>query len=128
MAITKQKITALASTSCAAGSSKATAIANTSGANTGSIDMTGKYGGDLSYSLTNGSSAPGVAPTLTIQHSADNATWYDYATVGGDTTASSVNSGTIWLDQGLMYVRGLVYGNTTNAVTAQIDIAAITAV
>lgn len=123
MAITKSKIAALASTSCAAGSTKASP-----GANTGSIDMTGKYGGDLSYSLTNGSSAPGVAPTLTVQASADNATWYDYATVGGDTTASSVNSGTIWLDQGLMYVRALVYGNTTNAVTAQIDIAAITAV
>jgi hypothetical protein len=123
MAITKTKIAALASTVCAAGSTLASP-----GADSGTIDLTGKYGADLHWSLTNGSSAPGVAPTLLVSASADGTTWYTYAVVGGDTTASSVNSGTIWIDQGIMYARVRVYGNTTNSVTAQSDIAAITGV
>lgn len=126
MAITKSKIAAIAyaATNAAAGTTKAAP-----GVNSGWIDMTGKYGGDLSYRIVNGAAAPGVAPTVTVQASPDNGvTFYDYATVGGDVTVSSDNSGTIWLDQGLMYVRVIGYGNTTNAVGIGADIQAITAV
>lgn len=126
MAITKAKIAAIAysATNAAAGTSKASP-----GVNSGWIDMTGKYGGDLSWRIVNGGSAPGVAPTLTVQASPDNGTTvYDYATVGGDTNSSSDNSGTLWLDQGMMYVRVIGYGNTTNAVGIGADIAAITGV
>ncbi|MDB5733273.1 MAG: hypothetical protein JWQ03_3168, partial [Variovorax sp.] len=114
MAITKSAVVALTSTSAAAGSTKASPGA------TGSwLDVTGAYGGDLSWRLINGGSAPGVAPTLTIQASPDNGTTvFDYASVGGDIIASSDNSGTIWIDQGIQYVRVIAYGNTTNAITA----------
>lgn len=126
MAITKSKIAAIAyvANNAAANTTKASP-----GVNSGWIDLTNKYGGDLSWRIVNGASAPGVAPTLTVQASPDNGTtFYDYATVGGDVTASSDNSGTLWLDQGLMYVRVIGYGNTTNAVSIGADIAAITAV
>lgn len=124
MAITKSAVTALTSTSAAAGSSKASPGA------TGSwLDLTGAYGGDLSWRLINGGSAPGVAPTLTVQASPDNGTTvFDYASVGGDIIASSDNSGTIWIDQGIQYVRVIAYGNTTNAITASASLSKITAI
>lgn len=124
MAITKSAVVALTSTSAAAGSTKASPSA------TGSwLDITGAYGGDLSWRLINGGSAPGVAPTLTIQASPDNGTTvFDYASVGGDIIASSDNSGTIWIDQGIQYVRVIAYGNTTNAITASASLSKITAI
>lgn len=91
-------------------------------------DMTGSYGGDVGLRIVNGT-APGIAPTLVIQFSPDNGTTvYDYATVGGDVTASSDNSSTIWIDQGLGYIRVIGYGNTTNAVTVTASLSKITAV
>jgi hypothetical protein len=126
MAITKSAVTALTSASIAAGGTKA---APSTGGTGSWLDITGAYGGDLSWRLINGSSAPGVAPTMTIQASPDNGTTvFDYATFGGDTTASSDNSGTIWIDQGIQYVRVIVYGNTTNAITASASLSKITAV
>lgn len=121
MAITKSAVSVMASTSVAAGSSK------TSPGFTGSaIDCRSYYGGDVSWKITNGGSAPGAALTLTFQASHDGTNWYDYYTVAGDTTASSVNSGTFWLDQGVMHLRAIGYGNTTNAVTAEASLQAIT--
>lgn len=123
MTISKAKVPVItyAAGNCAAGSTKASP-----GVNSGWIDMTAKDGSDLHWRIVNSSSAPGVAPTLTVQTSPDNgATVYDYATVGGDTTASSDNSNTIWLDRGLMYVRVIGYGNTTNAVGIGVDISAV---
>lgn len=124
MVITKSAVTALTSTSAAAGTTKASPGA------TGSwLDLTAAYGGDLSWRLVNGGSAPGVAATLLVQASPDNgSTFYDYATVGGDIIASSDNSGTIWIDQGIQYVRVIVFGNTTNAVTGSASLSKITAI
>lgn len=123
MAITKSAVTVLASTSVSAGSTKASP-----GATGSSIDCRSYYGGELTYKITNGGSAPGVALSLTFQSSHDGTNWYDYQTVAGDTTASSVNSGSIFLDQGVMYVRAIAYGNTTNSVTVEANLQAITAV
>lgn len=92
-------------------------------------DMTGSYGGDVGIRMVNGASAPGVAPTVVIQWSPDNGTTvYDYATVGGDTTANSDNSVSIWIDQGIGYIREIGFGNTTNAVTVTSSLSKITAV
>lgn len=72
----------------------------------------------MGLSVTNGSSAPGVAGTLLVQWSPDNGTTvYDYWGMGGDTVASSSNSQTVWIDPGIRYIRVIGYGNTTNAVT-----------
>lgn len=92
-------------------------------------DMTGSYGGDVGLRIVNGGSAPGVAPTLLIQYSPDNGTTiYDYAPMGGDVTASSDNSSTVWIDQGIGYIRVIGYGNTTNAVTVTASLSKITGV
>jgi hypothetical protein len=122
MALTKTPVTVLASgTSAAAGSTKAAP-----GADSGAIDVRGHYGSLLGWKITNGASAPGVAPTLTIQVSHDASKWYDYWNVGGDTVASSVNSNAIAIERAVMYVRVIVYGNTTNAVTVEAYLQAVT--
>lgn len=125
MAITKTSVNVLTSASIAAGGTK---TSPSSGGNGSSVDCTGYYGGELTWKVTNGSSAPGVAMTITFQSSNDGTNWYDYYTVGGDTTASSVNSGSITLDRGVMYIKALAYGNTINAVTAECKLQAVTAV
>ncbi|MDB5822191.1 MAG: hypothetical protein JWR21_895 [Herminiimonas sp.] len=114
MALTKTTVTLLASGSVAAGLTKATAAFGSW------IDVRAYGRQTVRYKLTNGSSAPGVAPSLVVQTSPDNGTLiYDEYTIGGDTTASSVNSGPIPIDDTTMYVRVGVYGHTTNAVTAE---------
>lgn len=123
MAITKSAVVVLASTSASAGSTKASP-----GATGSAIDCRTYYGGELTYKITNGGSAPGVALSLTFQASPDGTAWFDYYTVAGDTTASSVNSGALQLDRGVMYVRAIGYGNTTNAVTVEAGLQAVTAV
>lgn len=124
MAITKVSTVVLAATAGAAASTKAAP-----GATGAWINVTGVYGGDLGYSITNGAAAPGVPMTLLFQTSPDNGTTiFDYFPVAGDIVASSVTTGTIWLDQGVMYVRAIAYGNTVNAVTAAANLQAITAV
>lgn len=124
MAISKSSVLVLTSTSGAAASTK------TSPGATGSwIDVRAYYGGELGYSITNGGSAPGVAGTLLFQVSPDNGTTvFDYQAFGGDTTASSVNTGSILLDRGVMYIRAIGYGNTTNAVTFAANLQAVTAI
>jgi hypothetical protein len=125
MAITKSAVTILASVSIAAGGTKTSPSTGGTGS---SVNTSAYYGGELTYKITNGGSAPGVALSLTFQASHDGTAWYDYYTVGGDTTASSITSGSIALDEGVMYVRAIAYGNTTNAVTVEAYLQAVTAV
>jgi hypothetical protein len=122
MALTKANATLLTSQSVAAGLTKATAVFGAW------IDVRDAYRMCVRWKLTNGASAPGVAPTFIVQTSPNNGTLiYDEYIVGGDTTASSVNSGPIPIDDTTMYVRVGVYGHTTNAVTAEASLQEITA-
>lgn len=122
MALSKASVAVLASTAGAAGSTKASP-----GATGAWIDARAYYGGELGYSITNGGSAPGVAGTLLFQVSPDNGTTvFDYYAVAGDTTAGSVTTGAIVLDRGVMYVRAIGYGNTTNSVTFAANLQAVT--
>jgi hypothetical protein len=123
MALTKLSVPVLASVSVAAGGTK---TAPATGGTGSSIDCRTYYGGELAWKITNSASAPGVALTLTFQVSHDGTNWYDYYSVAGDTTASSVNSGSLILDRGVMYLRVLAYANTTNAVTAEAQLQAVT--
>lgn len=120
MALTKSAVSVLASQSVAAGSTKA--APNVTGS---AIDCRTYYGGELTWKVTN-ATAPGVAGAITFQASHDGTNWYDYYTAGGDTVASSVNSGSILLDRGVMYLRAIAYGNTTNAVTVEANLQAVT--
>lgn len=123
MPITKSAVSVLASASAAAGSTKAAP-----GAAGAAIDCRAYYGGELTYKITNGGSAPVAACALTFQASPNGTDWFDYQTVGGDTIASSITSGSILLDRGVLYVRAIAYGNTTNAVTVEAGLQAVTAV
>lgn len=123
MALTKTTVTLLASQSVAAGLTKATAVFGAW------VNTQAFYRSCIRWKLTNGASAPGVAPTILVQTSPDNGTLiYDAYTVGGDAVASSVNSNEIPLDDTTMYVRVGVYGHTTNAVTAEVSMQEITGV
>jgi hypothetical protein len=121
MAIAKSAVAVLASQSVAAGSTKA-APAVTGAA----VDCRANYGGELTWKITNGASAPGASGIITFQASHDGTNWFDYHTVGGDTVASSVNSGSALLDRGVMYLRAIAYGNTTNPVTVEAQLQAVT--
>lgn len=123
MPITKSAVAVLASAPIAPGGTKAAPVAAGIGS---SIDCRAHYGGELTWKITNGSSAPGVAGAITFQVSHDGSNWYDYYTAGGDTVASSVNSNSIALDRGVMYLRAITYGNTTNAVTVEANLQAVT--
>lgn len=123
MPITKTAVAVLASASIAPGGSKAAPVAAGIGA---AVNCATYYGGELTWKITNGASAPGVAGSITFQVSHDGSNWYDYYTAGGDTVASSVNSNSIALDRGVMYLRAIAYGNTTNAVTAEAQLQAVT--
>jgi hypothetical protein len=121
MAIAKTAVAVLIAASSTAGSTKASP-----GATGAAVDCRTYYGGELTYKITNGASAPGAPCVLTFQVSHDGFNWYDYMTVAGDTVASSVITGSILLDRGVMYVRGIAYGNTTNAVTVDATLQAVT--
>lgn len=120
--VTKTPVSLLAAVAGAAGSTKAAP-----GASSGWKDLGVYDGGNIGLSITNGASAPGAAPTILIQVSPDNGvTVYDYWAMGGDITASSVNTASPWLDPGFRYVRVIGYGNTTNAVTFGADFSGVT--
>jgi hypothetical protein len=121
MAISKNSVTILTSTAVTSGSSK-----TAPGATGSSVNCTSYYGGEIGYKITNGSGAPSTALSLTFQSSHDGTNWYDYQTVAGDTTASSVNSGSLLLDRGVMYLRAIAYGNVLNTVTVEAYLQAVT--
>lgn len=91
-----------------------------------SINTSTYYGGELTWKISNPGTAPGVALSLTFQVSHDGTSWYDYYTTGGDTIASSVNSNSIVLDRGVMYLRAIAYGNTGQQVTVEAWLQAVT--
>jgi hypothetical protein len=124
MAITKSAVTVLASVSVPAGGTKVSPNAAGIGA---AIDCRTYYGGELAYKITNGSSAPGAAMVVTFQASHDGTAWFDYYTASGDIVASGIYSGSILLDRGVMYARIIAYANTTNAVTVEAHLQAVTA-
>lgn len=99
---------------------KVTAIAASTPANGngGWIDIGAYNGGDIGWSVTNGSSAPSTSLGFTLQFASASGVpkgAYDRWTGAGDTVASSVTSGIIPIPSSAKFVRGLAYGNQTNA-------------
>lgn len=124
MAITKAAVPVLPSTSVlgVGGTTKASPATTSN-----TVDCTLYYGGEITYKITNGT-APGVALSLVIQTSHDGTNWYDYFTTSGDVTTGSSYSGSILLDRGVMYLRAIAYAVTTNAVTVEVNLQAVTGV
>ncbi|QOY96336.1 hypothetical protein IM543_11240 [Massilia sp. UMI-21] len=83
------------------------------------VDVRTFNGGDIAWSVKNGSSAPGVQGQFTLQVSDanDGTNISDLWSGGGDVTANSETTGLIDLPSAASYVRMICYGNTTNPVT-----------
>lgn len=113
---TRSTVTIFAAAAIAAGGTKTAPAAGGTG---GWVDVRNLNGGDISWSVKNGPSAPGVQGQFTLQVSDanDGANITDLWTGGGDTVANSEMTGLIDLPNTPSYVRMLCYGNTTNAVT-----------
>ena len=122
MPITKQSVTILALNSVPAGLTKASP--NESAV----VNCSAYYGGELTFRILNGASAPTVPCTITFQVSHDGTKWFDYYTVAGDSTANSDSTGAIILDRGIMYLKLIAYGNTVNAVQVEAYLQAVTGV
>jgi hypothetical protein len=121
-AVTKASLSILAATSVAPGSTKASPGAGAW------VDVNGYNGGVLGGRITNGSSAPAVQGQMTWQWTPDPnvnpVKIYDLWTFGGDTVAGSTATASIRLDKEVKFVRAACYGNTTNPVTFESDLAA----
>ena len=109
----KQAVTILAAANVPAGTAAAAPVAGAA------VDVRPFAGGEWAYKISNGASAPTAPATLVLQTSHDGTNWYDYFTVGGAAGASGVSSSSVNLSAGVMYVRAIAYGNTTNAVTVE---------
>lgn len=110
----------------AGATTKATAIAASTPAtgNGGWIDISAFNGGDIGWSVTNGASAPSTALQFTVQFASAMSVAkgaYDRWSGAGDTVASSVTSGMIPVPATAKYVRGLAYGNQTNAASLYLE-------
>jgi len=86
------------------------------------VDVRGKNGGQLVWSVKNGASAPGSPGQFTFQigDGSDIATVTnitDLWTGAGTLTANEESSGVIDLPNTASFVREICYGNTTSAVT-----------
>lgn len=104
------------STIIAAGTSNA-AGATTNGT---AVDLSTAYGALITIKLTNGGTAPAVAPYADIQVSGDvGGTWKSFYKVGGDTVPSSVNEFAIEVPAPAMRTRVVVGGNTVQPVTCE---------
>lgn len=124
MAITKEDVVVFAEASIAAGGTKAAPSAGGTGTGVNCMN----YGRSaLSYRIKNGATAPTAAGVITFQTSHDNVKWFDYQTVGGNTTNNGEESQSIVLDAWVQYVRVLCYGNATNAVTFEVILNAVVA-
>lgn len=113
MAISKTPVTILGPTSVDPGKT----IANPAGGT--AVDVRAYAGGEWSYKITNGTMVPAIACTLVLQTSHDGTNWYDYYPAMGNLLASGVVSGSVTLSRGVMYVRAIAYGNTSNPVTVE---------
>jgi hypothetical protein len=108
----------------------AAATSNAAGGTTTgtAVDLTTKYGALVTIKLTNGATGPTVAPKAYVYTSGDNTNYKLFYTIGGDTTASSVNEFAIDIPPSVMYVRVDVKDNTVQPVTCEAFAQVLTAI
>lgn len=108
--------TKAASTIIAAGTSNAAG-----GTTTGTfLSLATSYGALVTIKLTNGGTAPSVAPIANVYVSGDGGTTTKkFYSIAGDTVASSVNEFAIDIPAAAMGVNVVVTGNTGQAITCE---------
>ena len=109
MAATKTSKTLYASASLAAATS----------VNATEWNMTTCYGGIAAVKLTNGASAPTIAPVVKFYVGESTGTKRLLYTAAGDTTNSSVNHLICEIPPSAMYVNITVTNGATNAITVE---------
>jgi len=84
-------------------------------------DLSTAYGGLLAAKITNGASAPTVAPTIQFYVGEATGVKRKFYTVTGDTTANSVTDAICELPLGTMFANvTITQGAATNAVTVEV--------
>ena len=121
-AVTKTSVVIVSGTGAAGATTKAAP------AFTGAwIDVSAYNGGLLGGRIKN-NGAVGAAGTLTWQWSPDPTPGtpriYDLWTFGGDTASTGDVTASVRLDKEVKFVRAIGYGNTTNSVLYESDLAA----
>lgn len=108
-------------TSVPAGTTKAAPVASSV------VDTRLGYGGEMTWRITNGG-ALGMPCIIMFQLSRDQSNWFDYQPVASqDLLNGTVTQGpSIKLNQGVMYLRAIAYGNTTSACTVEAGIQQVT--
>ncbi|MGI4847266.1 MAG: hypothetical protein ACRYGK_03890 [Janthinobacterium lividum] len=99
----------------------ATGTSNAAGATTTGavVDLTTKYGAFLTAKITNGATAPTVAPNVYVYTSGNGVDFKLAYRAGGDTVAGSVTELSFDISERVMYVRLDVRDNTGQAVTCE---------
>ena len=116
---TRSTVTIFAALAISPGGTKAAPSANGAGP---WVDVRGLNGGQIAWSVKNGSSAPGSPGQFTLQVGDGNDTSNvtnvtDLWTGAGTLTPSEESSNLVDLPSTASFVRALNYGNTTNSVT-----------
>jgi hypothetical protein len=126
MAILKSVVTLFALTAVTAGTTtKASPPANGIGAAQGVDGITA--GSTVGMRIKNGATGPGAAGAMTLQQSPNGGTsWFDVHTMGGTTTANDDLTMTVSVPRGVKSLRVLCYGHTTNDVSYEAILTAVT--
>lgn len=83
------------------------------------IDLTTKYGALITGLITNGGTGPSVQAVAYVEVSGDNASWKQFYSVAGGTTASVSTPFSCRIPPEVMYARVRVAGNTGQNVTCE---------
>ncbi|MRV72564.1 hypothetical protein GJ700_12685 [Duganella sp. FT92W] len=110
MAITKTARTLLSSQSLAAGAS----------VNATELNLTSALGAEVFVKITNGSSAPTTAPTVTFYSGESTGTKRKKFVASGDTTNNSVNEPSCRFGPSTMYANVTITNGATNGITVEV--------
>jgi hypothetical protein len=109
MATTKVASSILVSVSNAAAATKTSS----------SLNLTAAYGALILAKVTNGSTAPTTAATVTVNVSSDGSTWRVFAVQSAGLAASGIYSMAFDIPLSAMFVEVVFAGNTGQAVTVE---------
>ena len=105
---------------------KAAAILQTSSTNaagstttSSTVNLSTAYYGTILAKVTNGTTAPTLPCSVTVNVSSDSATWRQYAQQTAGLAASSVYSMAFDLPPSIMFAQVVFSGNTAQAVTVE---------
>lgn len=81
------------------------------------LDLTTKYGGLATLTITNGGTGPTLPCDAIIETSRDNTNWAEFSRQTASTANSAVATFNVLIPDAVMYVRSKFTGNTAQDVT-----------